>query len=106
MMDSLFLGLSTNMWVIIGAALVTYLTRFGGYLIIARYKVLHPRVEAGLEAVPAAVLTSIVVPAILTGGWAEIITVFACILLSFRLSLMPMFTIGWALIAGLRYLGL
>lgn len=106
MMDGLFLGLSTNLWTIVGAALVTYLTRSGGYLIIARYKVLHPRLEAGLEAVPTAVLTALVVPAVVTGGWAELITISACILMSFRLPLIQMFIIGWALIAGLRYMGL
>lgn len=106
MMDADLWGLSLNIWLIIAAALVTYLTRIGGYLLVMRYQVLHPRVEAGLEAVPAAVLTSIVVPAVMTGGWAEIITVIFCVIASFRLSIMLLFALGWALIVALRFVGL
>lgn len=65
---------------ILGMALVTYLTRFTGLWLMGRFK-LPPRLEAGLRYIPGAVLISIVAPAALTQGPAEIVaaalTVFA-----------------------------
>lgn len=43
---------------IAGMALVTYLTRIGGDLLM-RNKTLGPRATAALDAVPAAVLTAV-----------------------------------------------
>ena len=57
-MDALF---NTQTLMIIAAgAIATYLTRIGGHLVISRFERIHPRVEAGLNAVPAAVLTTLV----------------------------------------------
>ena len=50
--------MSATFWIIIGGAIVTYLTRIGGHLILTRFDHIHPRVQAGLDAVPAAVLTT------------------------------------------------
>ena len=55
--------MSTTFWIIIAGAIATYLTRIGGHLVISRFEHIHPRVEAGLNAVPAAVLTTLVAPA-------------------------------------------
>ena len=63
--------MSTTFWIIIAGAIATYLTRIGGHLVISRFEHIHPRVEAGLNAVPAAVLTTLVAPAAVdcrTGG--------------------------------------
>ena len=49
-------------------AVVTYLTRVGGHLVMSRFEHIHPRVEAGLNAVPAAVLTTLVAPAACSAG--------------------------------------
>ena len=53
---------------IAAAAIATYLTRFGGYLLITRMTRIPPRMEAALNAVPAAVLTTLVAPAFFNGG--------------------------------------
>ena len=58
--------MSTTFWIIIAGAVATYLTRIGGHLVISRFDHIHPRVEAGLNAVPAAVLTTLVAPELLT----------------------------------------
>ena len=43
--------MSATVWIILAGAVATYLTRIGGNLIISRFEALHPRVEAGLNAV-------------------------------------------------------
>ncbi|WP_127522903.1 AzlD domain-containing protein [Mesorhizobium sp. Z1-4] len=63
--------MSTTVWIILAGALVTYLTRIGGDLVLSRFERIHPRVEAALNAVPAAVLTTLVAPVATTGGVAE-----------------------------------
>ncbi|MBO6538523.1 MAG: AzlD domain-containing protein [Rhizobiaceae bacterium] len=63
--------MSTTVWIILAGALVTYLTRIGGDLVLSRFERIHPRVEAALNAVPAAVLTTLVAPVATTGGIAE-----------------------------------
>lgn len=105
-MSADFLGISTNYWIIIFAAIVTYLTRISGHVILSRFDTIHPRVEAGLNAVPAAVVTAIVVPAVISGGWAEIITIIVATLASLRLSMMQVFFLGWISIIALRAIGL
>lgn len=98
--------LSTNFWIIIFAAIVTYLTRIGGHVVLSRFDKIHPRVEAGLNAVPIAVITAIVIPALVTGGWAEIITLLIAGLASLRISLLSVFVLGWVSIFLLRAIGL
>lgn len=63
---------STTVWIILAGAAVTYATRFGGYAVLSRFEKIHPRVWAGLNAVPAAVLAAIVAPVLLEGGPAEL----------------------------------
>ncbi len=68
--------MSTTVWIILAAGLATWLTRIGGDLVLSRFDRVHPRVEAALDAVPAAVLTTLFVPAATTGGppeWAALI---------------------------------
>ena len=89
---------------ILAGAALTYLTRIGGHLILSRFKVLHPRVEAGLNAVPAAVLTTLVAPAALTQGWPETVTLIVAGLAALRLPMLGMFALGWAVIVVLRQL--
>jgi len=83
--------MSTHLWIIIAAAILTYLTRIGGYLVLSRFDRVHPRVEAGLNAVPAAVLTTLVAPAVLTAGPAELVALVTAGVLSLRLGMLPMF---------------
>ena len=68
--------MTATLWIIFASAIATYLTRMGGYLIVSRFT-LHPRVEAALNAVPAAVLTTLVAPSMLNAGpyeWTALVT--------------------------------
>jgi uncharacterized membrane protein len=89
---------------ILGGGVLTYLTRCGGHLILSRFEHIHPRVEAALNAVPAAVLTTLVAPAALTQGWPEIATLVVAGLAALRLPLLGMFAIGWVAIVTLRWM--
>ncbi|MEC9464066.1 MAG: AzlD domain-containing protein, partial [Pseudomonadota bacterium] len=44
---------------IAAAAAATFVTRIGGYILVKRLKQMPPRLEAALNAVPAAVLTTL-----------------------------------------------
>jgi uncharacterized membrane protein len=81
---------------------MTYLTRIGGHLVLSRFERIHPRVEAGLNAVPAAVLTTLVAPAAVTAGPAEMIALLAAGIVSLRFGMMPMFLTGAAVLIALR----
>ena len=63
--------ISTTTWIILAGGLATYLTRIGGHLVLSRFSSIHPRVEAALNAVPAAVLTTLVAPAAVFSGPAR-----------------------------------
>ncbi|RWM85884.1 MAG: AzlD family protein, partial [Mesorhizobium sp.] len=80
----------------------TYLTRIGGHLVISRFENIHPRVEAGLNAVPAAVLTTLVAPAALGGGPAEWAALIVAGLVSLRGGLMAIFLAGAAVLVLAR----
>lgn len=90
------------MWIILGAALATYFTRIGGHLLLSRFETVHPRVEAGLNAVPAAVLTTLVAPAALSAGPAEIVALVVAGVVSLRAGMLTMFLVGAAVLIGLR----
>jgi uncharacterized membrane protein len=93
--------MSTTVWIILAGAALTYLARAGGHIVLSRFERLHPRVEAGLNAVPAAVLTTLVAPVATTGGPIELAALGVAALVALRASLMTMFAIGAAvLIAG------
>jgi uncharacterized membrane protein len=86
--------MSTTFWIIIAGAIATYLTRVGGHLVLSRFETIHPRVEAGLNAVPAAVLTTLVAPAALGAGPAEWAALILSGLVALRGGLMAMFLTG------------
>ncbi len=97
--------MSTTVWIILAGAVMTYLTRVGGHLVLSRFKTIHPRVEAGLNAVPAAVLTTLVAPAAVSGGPAEIASlIVAAAVATFVSGLMPMFFAGAVVLIALRNL--
>ena len=98
--------MSTTMWIILAGAAVTYLTRIGGYLVLSRFQRIHPRVEAGLDAVPAAVLTTLVVPAATTGGPIEWAALAIAAAVAWRGSLVTMFLAGTVVLILLRNLPL
>ncbi|RWL21828.1 MAG: AzlD family protein [Mesorhizobium sp.] len=94
--------MSTTLWIIVAGAIATYLTRIGGHLVISRFENIHPRVEAGLNAVPAAVLTTLVAPAALGAGPAEWAALIVAGLVSLRGGLMAMFLAGAAVLVLAR----
>lgn len=89
--------------VILGGAVATYFTRIAGYLLIRMFKVIPPRVEAGLNAVPAAVLTTLVAPAALTGGPETAAALVVCLVAGYRLSGFPLLILGWAVAITIRH---
>ena len=91
---------------ILALALATYGTRIAGHLILSRFENLDPRVEAALDAVPAAVITALVVPAVLATGMAETIAAGVTILAALRLPVIPTLLIGAVTVSVLRALGL
>ncbi len=95
--------MSTTLWIIIAGAVATYLTRIGGHLVISRFERIHPRVEAGLNAVPAAVLTTLVAPAALSAGPAELAALAVAAVIGLRGGLMTMFLAGAAVLIALRH---
>ena len=97
--------MSTTLWIIVAGAIATYLTRIGGHLVISRFERIHPRVEAGLNAVPAAVLTTLVAPAAMSAGPAELAALAVAAIVSLRGGLMTMFLAGAAVLIAMRHFG-
>lgn len=98
--------MSIAVWIILGGALLTYLTRIGGHLVLSRFERVHPRVEAGLNAVPAAVLTTLVAPAAFGGSPAELLALVAGGLAALRGGTMLVLIIGGGtLILARHFLG-
>ncbi|ACM27027.1 AzlD family protein [Agrobacterium rhizogenes] len=88
---------------ILTAALVTFLTRIGGYILIVKMTRIPPRVEAALNAVPAAVLTTLVAPAFFNGGWDTKVAMFAALLVGLRFSSTSMLIAGWVVVMTWRH---
>jgi uncharacterized membrane protein len=65
--------MSSIFWIILAGAVLTFLTRIGGHLVLSRFERIHPRVEVALNAVPAAVLTTLVAPAAATPDWRGLV---------------------------------
>lgn len=101
-MDTLFHA--EMLLIIVLGALATFVTRIGGYVLITRMKRIPPRVEAALNAVPAAVLTTLVAPAAVTGGLDVTLALAVAFLVGMRLSVLPMLAAGWAAVMVLRHL--
>ncbi|AYG59569.1 AzlD family protein [Rhizobium jaguaris] len=88
---------------IFAAAVVTYLTRIGGYILITKMTRIPPRVEAALNAVPAAVLTTLVAPAFFIGGWDTKVAMAAALLAGLRFSPTVMLITGWVVVMAWRH---
>lgn len=96
--------MSTTFWIIFAGAVMTYLTRIGGHLVVSRFEHIHPRVEAGLNAVPAAVLTTLVAPAAMSGGPAEISCLVVAAAVAFAGGgMMTIFLAAAAVLIALRH---
>lgn len=91
---------------ILAGAVATYLTRIGGYLMMTQMKNIPPRVEAGLNAVPVAVLTTLVAPAFFEGGYEIKIAMLVSLVVGLRFPGLTMLAVGWAMVVAARYYGL
>lgn len=94
--------MSTTIWIILAGAVATYLTRVGGHLVLSRFERIHPRVAAGLNAVPAAVLTTLVAPAAAGAGPIEWAALIVSGLVALRAGLGTMFVAGAVVLIALR----
>ncbi len=92
------------LWLILAAALATYATRVGGYVLITRMRTLPPRLEQALNAVPAAVLTTLWAPAFFTNGWDVRLALIVAALVSLRYPGLIMLAAGWAVALAARHL--
>ncbi len=95
--------MSEAVWIILGGALLTYLARCGGYIVLSRFERIHPRVAAALDAVPAAVLTTLVAPLAFTGGPVELAALVVAGLVALRSGILQMFLVGAAVLVLGRY---
>jgi uncharacterized membrane protein len=94
--------MSTTFWIIVAGAIVTYLTRIGGHLVLSRFERVHPGIEAALDAVPAAVLTTLVAPSLVHAGPAELAALAVAGVLSLRSGMLIAFLAGAAVLIALR----
>lgn len=77
--------------------IVVYLTRIGGYLVLARIENIPPRLDAALQAVPAAVLATLVFPLVIQKGPIEIAAIAIVAIACLRLSS------SWVLLIGVCF---
>jgi len=89
-----------NVLAILAMALATYATRVAGMLLGDRLPRIG-RVKQALDAVPAAVLTAVVAPAV-TAGKAEMIAGAVVVLAALRLPMLGVIAVGMAAAALLR----
>ncbi len=78
---------------ILAMALVTYLTRISGYLLLAG-RHLSPRMQAIMDIVPGCVLAAVIAPDFATGHPADLLGLAATILAATRFSLLPTMLCG------------
>lgn len=106
MMDDFFSS-SGMFWLIVALGVLTFSTRIAGHLMLVRFGAIHPRLEAALQAVPAAVISTLVFPAALTRTPLEFLTILLVALLCLRLSAIWVLVLGLGfLVAGRQLLGL
>ncbi|ASY69539.1 membrane protein [Sinorhizobium fredii USDA 205] len=94
----------TLIYLIIAAAVATFATRVGGYVLITQLKHIPPRIEAALNAVPAAVLTTLVAPAFVYGGFDVATSMLVAFAVGLRLSSLRMLLVGWIVVMVIRHL--
>ena len=88
---------------ILAAALATYVTRTAGYVLIKSIQTIPPRVEAALNAVPAAVLTALVAPAFVYGGIDVTLTLILALIIGLRAPSLVMLACAWVFVVAFRH---
>ena len=83
-------------------ALVTYLTRVGGYLLL-RNRTLGPRAKAVMDAAPGCVLIAVIAPHFASGRTADLAALAITVVAASRLSMLPTVLIAVASAGLLRH---
>lgn len=92
----------TTLLAIAGMALATYATRIGGFAFM-RFMHVKGRMKAALEAMPAAILMSVIAPSVAATGVAETLAAaIAAGAAMLRLPLIAVVIIGMASVVALR----
>lgn len=86
---------------ILAMAAATYATRIAGFLLPERPR-LSPRWQAAFDAIPPAVLVTVVAPTMLATGWRETLASLIAIVAAARAPLIGVVAIGVAAIVLLR----
>mgnify|MGYP001226919253 FL=1 len=94
---------AANLAAIIAMALATYATRVSG-LWLLRFVRVTPRMQAALDALPVAILTAVIAPALMKGGTADILAAGVTLLAASRLPLLATVILGVSSAALLRHL--
>jgi uncharacterized membrane protein len=89
---------------ILAMAVATYATRIGGML-LGGYLPKTGRVRQALDALPAAVLTAVIAPAVIAGA-AEMIAAALTLIAALRLPMIVAVLVGMGSVALLRFLGI
>lgn len=100
-MESFFHTDPLTLLAILGMGIATYVTRISG-LILVRFVDLKGRMRAALEAVPVAVLMSVIAPTVLATGPAETVAAIITMLAATRLPLLAVVAVGVVSVALLR----
>ncbi|MDK1385392.1 AzlD family protein [Sinorhizobium sp. 8-89] len=90
-----------NLTTILLMALVTYLTRIGGYVFL-RNRTLSPKLSTVLESAPGCVLITIIAPDFVTGHPADLMALGVTMAAATRLSILPTVVIAIASAGLLR----
>lgn len=101
-MSALSIDTNTALLIVV-AAIATYCTRIGGYVLLSSMKRIPPRLESALNAVPAAVLTTLVAPPFIYGGWDIKIAMAAALVVGLRFPGLTILAVGWAAVMAARY---
>lgn len=83
---------SDTLIAILAMTLATYATRLSG-LVVGRYLPREGRIKHALDALPPAVLTAVIAPAVVSGP-AEMIAGAVTLLMALRFSLFPSMLVG------------
>lgn len=94
---------AANLAAIIAMALATYATRVSG-LWLLRFVHVTPRMQAALDALPVAILTAVIAPALMKGGTADILAAGVTLLAASRLPLLATVILGVSSAVLLRHL--
>lgn len=81
---------------IAGMALVTYLTRVSGFILLSRITRIPPRIEAWMKYLPGSILLALTAPTVVTLGTSGIIAGCITALVALRTK-----QLLWAMLAGI-----